>query len=239
MQTLLANLEKIHTTPLGLERIRCNLHLQTQDVVLWCIDTIKQADLIIGQGKNWYVYHRGVVITIHAKSFTIITAQHLNAKVRLMREEDFVCLPEFLYQAIFIPKSCEQPPRSIIHDPRIAVYINHFGTKYGDIGVVAEQNHQVIGAAWTRIIQGHGHIDDETPELAISILPEFRGYGIGASLMNKLFVELKSNGFKRTSLSVQKDSPAIRFYERLGYKVTDEKLDHVGNEDFIMIKTLD
>ncbi len=78
----------------------------------------------------------------------------------------------------------------------------------------------------------------ETPELAISVLPEFRGYGIGTKLMKKLFEILRDNGYARTSLSVQKDNPAVRFYERLGYQITEEKLDYAGNEDFIMVKNL-
>ena len=57
-------------------------------------------------------------------------------------------------------------------------------------------------------------------------------------MMRRLFELLCENGYKRTSLSVQKDNPAVRFYERLGYKVTCEKLDHVGHEDYIMVKDL-
>lgn len=104
--------------------------------------------------------------------------------------------------------------------------------------MVAEQNNQVVGAAWTRIIPANGHINDETPELFISILPEFRGYGIGTKLMKKLLELLQAKGYSKTSLSVQKDNPAVRFYMRLGYRITEEKLDHAGNEDFIMIRDL-
>jgi ribosomal protein S18 acetylase RimI-like enzyme len=238
VQNLTINLDKLHTTDLGAARIKRNLDLRADDVVLWCQESVKQADIIIGQGKYWYVYRAGVVITINAQSNTIITAHPINVKARFMRKSDYVCLPEFLYQAIFIPEGVEPPPRSIINDPRIFAYIKDFGTQSGDLGVVAEQNGQVIGAAWTRIIRAYGHINDETPELAISILPEFRGYGIGTKLMKKLFGVLRTNGYSRTSLSVQKDNPAVGYYKRLGYRITEEKLDHVGNEDFIMIKDL-
>ena len=155
-----------------------------------------------------------------------------------MRTSDYSCLPEFLYQAIFIPKGVEPLPRSIINAPQIFAYIKDFNTQIGDLGVVAEQNGQVVGAAWTRIIPAYGHINDETPELAISILQEFRGYGIGSKLMKKLFDVLRANGYAQTSLSVQKDNPAVRLYKRLGYRIMEEKLDHVGNEDYIMIKDL-
>jgi len=238
LNNLTANIDKIHTTAMGSERIKRNLNLQTDDVVAWCKDAVKQADIIVGKGKNWYVYKNGAAITINAHSFTVITAHMINAGVRVMRERDYECLPEFLYQAIFVPEGVDSPARNVINDPEIFIYIKNFGTQPGDFGVVAEQNGQVVGAAWTRIIPAYGHIDNETPELAISILPGFRDYGIGTKLMKKLFEVLQQNGYKQTSLSVQKDNPAVRFYQRLGYKMSGEKLDHVGHEDYLMIKDL-
>jgi ribosomal protein S18 acetylase RimI-like enzyme len=104
--------------------------------------------------------------------------------------------------------------------------------------VVAEQNGQVIGVAWTRIIFAYGHVDNETPELAISIMTEFRGYGIGTKMMKKLFEILRNNGYKQPSLSIQKDNPAARFYQRLGYEMSGERADHAGHEDYLMIKKL-
>jgi ribosomal protein S18 acetylase RimI-like enzyme len=86
------------------------------------------------------------------------------------------------------------------------------------------------------IIPAFGHLNADTPELAISILPSFRGYGIGTKLMKKLFNVLLDSGYKRISLSVQKDNLAVRFYEKLGYCVTEEKLDLVGHDDYIMVK---
>jgi len=235
---LTGSIDKIHTTQMGAERIKRNLALQTDDVVLWCKEAVKRADAIIRQGKNWYVYWDGVAITINAHSHTIITAHKINPKIRSMRNSDYECLNEFLYQAIFIPDGMQPPPRSVINEPGIFIYIKDFGTHPGDLGVVAEQNGQIVGAAWTRIIPAHGHINNETPELAISILPEFRSYGIGTKLMKKLFELLQKNGYKQTSLSVQKDNSAVRFYRRLGYKMSDKRLDHPGYEDYLMIKEL-
>lgn len=71
---LLANLDKIHTTELGAERIKNNLSLDTADVIAWCKLKIESANNIIRKGKNWYVYADDVVLTINAYSFTIITA---------------------------------------------------------------------------------------------------------------------------------------------------------------------
>lgn len=239
MSDLLSNLDKIHTTPMGEARIKQNLNLKDCDVVLWCKSAIEKADLIMQAGKNWYVYFCGAAITINAKSYTIITVHKICGKVRVMEKTDYCTLKEFLYQAIFVLKGEILPQREIIKTPSIYIYIKDFGKQSGDLGVIAEQNGQVVGAAWTRIIPAYGHIDNNTPELAISILPEFRGCGIGTKLMKKLFVVLQENGYSQTSLSVQKSNPALRFYERLGYKIIDEKPDTANNEDYLMMKNLE
>ncbi|MBE5851808.1 MAG: DUF3781 domain-containing protein [Lachnospiraceae bacterium] len=72
---LLKNLEKIHTTELGVIRIKRNLSLDTDDVVKWCKDKIKSDSAVITRkGKNWYVRVDDCIITVNAFSYTIITA---------------------------------------------------------------------------------------------------------------------------------------------------------------------
>jgi len=74
MNDLIANIGKIHMTEMGAERIIRNLELKTDDAVGWCKEKIEQADEIIRKGKNWYVHTDGIVITVNAHSYTIITA---------------------------------------------------------------------------------------------------------------------------------------------------------------------
>jgi hypothetical protein len=74
MNDLLKNINKIHTTPLGIIRIKKNLELETVDVVNWCKKKIHNADNIIKKGKNWYVHKKNIIITINSTSYTIITA---------------------------------------------------------------------------------------------------------------------------------------------------------------------
>jgi hypothetical protein len=71
---LLNKYEKIHSTELGILRIKRNLDLEIKDVVDWCKQKIKQADNIYKKGKNWYVSVENYIITINAHSYTIITA---------------------------------------------------------------------------------------------------------------------------------------------------------------------
>jgi len=69
------NLDKLHTTDLGVLRIRKNLSLDEEDVVAWCKDKIKAENAdITRKGKNWYISVDGCIITVNAHSYTIITA---------------------------------------------------------------------------------------------------------------------------------------------------------------------
>ena len=73
-ELLLSNLELLHTTDLGAERIRKNLRLDTDDVVDWCRAQIKAPySNITRRGKNWYIAVDGCEITVNAHSYTIIT----------------------------------------------------------------------------------------------------------------------------------------------------------------------
>ena len=157
--------------------------------------------------------------------------------IRQIEKEDHPVLENFLYNAIFLPPGAKPVPREIIYEPEIYVYVKDFGGE-DDLGVVAVQGGKIVGAAWTRIIPGYGHMDDKTPELAISVLPEHRGKGIGSKMMKKLLDLLRERGYKQTSLSVQKDNPAVQFYIRLGYEITGERIDHAGHADFLMVKYL-
>ncbi|WP_128330890.1 DUF3781 domain-containing protein [Apibacter sp. HY039] len=81
MKSLLSNIDKIHTTELGVLRIKKNLSLKTNEVVSWCKKQIQQADRIERRGKNWYVYSKDAVLTVHAGSYTLITAHKNKIKV--------------------------------------------------------------------------------------------------------------------------------------------------------------
>ena len=76
---LLAGLDRLHTTELGLLRIKRNLSLTEADVVDWCKRQIESpGSRISRKGKNWYIQAEGVLITVNAHSATIITARRVN-----------------------------------------------------------------------------------------------------------------------------------------------------------------
>jgi hypothetical protein len=75
---LITNLDKLHTTELGVDRIKRNLRLDTADVIAWCKQHIKNPrSRITRKGKNWYAYTGDCEITINAHSYTVITAHRV------------------------------------------------------------------------------------------------------------------------------------------------------------------
>ena len=74
---LLRNLDKVHTTEMGVDRIKRNIEVDVEDIVKYCIDKIKQENAVIERkGKNYYVTVDGIIITVNASSYTIITAHN-------------------------------------------------------------------------------------------------------------------------------------------------------------------
>ena len=148
---------------------------------------------------------------------------------RILAGEDNL-LGEFLYEAIFVPEGVPAPPKSIISQPELQIYITNFGKKKDDIGLVAEVNKKAVGAVWVRIMNDYGHIDDDTPSFAISLYKEYRGLGIGTSLMKEMLGILKDRGYKKASLAVQKANYAVKMYQKVGFEIVDE-----NEEEYIML----
>ena len=154
----------------------------------------------------------------------------MNYSIRKIRHDEVGVLDTFLYEAIFIPEGFEPPHKDIIKEPELQVYVDEFGSKAGDICFIAEAEGLIVGAVWVRIMEDYGHVDDETPSLAISLLKEYRDHGIGTELMKRMIKELRTQGYKKASLSVQKSNYAVRLYKRVGFEVSRE-----NEEEYIMI----
>ena len=139
-------------------------------------------------------------------------------------------LKDFLYEAIFIPQGAEAPAREIVERPELRIYYDDFGSRPGDHCFAAETEGNVVGAVWTRIMNDYGHVDDETPSFAISLLPDFRNKGIGTVLMRQMLSLLKEHGYRQASLAVQKANYAVRMYKEVGFEIIDE-----NEEEYIMV----
>lgn len=75
MNNLIENINKLHTTKMGTERVKRNLSIETDDIVQWCKAKILSANAVITKrGKNWYADIDNCEITVNAHSYTIITA---------------------------------------------------------------------------------------------------------------------------------------------------------------------
>ena len=154
--------------------------------------------------------------------------------IRELQPEETELLEDFLYEAIFLPEGVDAPPREIIQKDELQVYINCFGFLQGDYALVCEEDGKVVGAVWTRIMNDYGHVDDNTPSLAISLYKEYRGRGYGTEMMKAILKLLKEEGYPQVSLAVQKANYAVKMYEKVGFETVFEK-----EEEYIMVCKLD
>lgn len=154
----------------------------------------------------------------------------MDYKIRKISEEEYRLLEIFLYEAIFVPEGMSAPPKSIINQPELQIYITDFGKKKDDIGLLAEVEKKAVGAVWVRIMNDYGHIDNDTPSIAISLYKDYRGLGIGTALIKEMLSILKDRGYKQASLAVQKANYAVKMYKKTGFEVIDE-----NEEEYIML----
>lgn len=156
----------------------------------------------------------------------------MNYTIREIRKNEYTLLSDFLYEAIFIPKGVEPPPKNIIQQPELQVYVSDFGKK-DDFALLADVNGTVVGAVWARIMDDYGHIAANVPSLAIAVFKEYRASGIGTALMRHMLMFLKKEGYQKVSLSVQKENYAVRMYLKVGFTVISE-----NEEEYIMVCSL-
>jgi len=150
-----------------------------------------------------------------------------------MRKEEYSLLSDFLYEAIYIPAGTAAPPKSVISCTELQVYIANFGNSKHDKALIAEVDGNIVGAIWARIMKDYGHIDENTPSLAMSVLKAYRGMGIGTLLLTQMLLAEKTAGYAKISLSVQKDNYAVKLYRKAGFTTVKET-----TEEYIMVADL-
>jgi GNAT superfamily N-acetyltransferase len=158
--------------------------------------------------------------------------------IRHITEAERRWLPDFLYLAIHVPDGAAPPAPEVVHtDPTMRCYVEGFGTGRGDVAMCADVDGRVVAMAWSRLLggdsPGYGYVDDNTPEIAVAVVPEHRGCGLGTTLLNRLFDELAHLGWARVCLSVEKTNPAHHLYERLGFVTVRQ-----DETDLVMVRPL-
>lgn len=110
-----------------------------------------------------------------------------------------------------------------LSDPAISRYLDGWG-RPGDAAVISlnPSDGSKTGAAWYRLMPpeepGYGFVDASTPEVAIAVVPNQRGTGVGGALLRELLGTARLQGFEALSLSVRHDNhAAVRLYERSGF----------------------
>ena len=142
----------------------------------------------------------------------------MSCELRAATASDEAFLWEMLYLALFVPPGEPALPRSVLRDPAVARYVEDWGTRGGDSGLIALVDGAPVGAAWLRRFPasepGYGFVDEGTPELSTAVLPAHRGNGIGSRLIKEVL-----EGVDSASLSYDPGNPAWRLYARFGFEV--------------------
>ncbi len=104
--------------------------------------------------------------------------------------------------------------------PELIMFQRYYGLNANDLGLYALSRHDLSGAAWIRLFREHdapnAYVDTMTPVLTIGVKPKFRGQGIGTAMLNQLLEEAAVL-YESISVSVVRDSRAVKFYERFGF----------------------
>ena len=146
--------------------------------------------------------------------------------IRPLTTKDEPILWEMLYQGLHTSEGATVPQAEIAQHPELVRHVEGWG-RAGDTGFVAHDKHekeQFLGAVWLRSPKGnrkeHAEKAERIAELAFAVKPGHRRLGIGAALLTYL---VKANPDQSTiSMSVSSKNPAVRLYERFGFKIVSE-----------------
>jgi ribosomal protein S18 acetylase RimI-like enzyme len=142
-------------------------------------------------------------------------------EIRPLSSADESLLWKMLYEGLRTAEDDIGSSPDLARRPELARHVEGWG-RSGDVGFAAHdaESGDAVGAVWFRVPLG-----DATPELAFAVKPTHRRRGIGAALLTQW---VRANPQQSViSLGVGPSNPAVRLYERFGFKVVQEKADSV------------
>jgi GNAT superfamily N-acetyltransferase len=139
--------------------------------------------------------------------------------VRPARASDEDFLWKMLHLSLFVPPGEDDFPETLVRtEPKLSGFVDGFGSSDDDHGSIAEDGGRLIGAAWVRhVADGYGFVEDDVPELAIAVVPDRRGEGVGGALLAAVIASIE-RVVPGLSLSCDDRNPARRLYERFGFE---------------------
>lgn len=141
-------------------------------------------------------------------------------KIRRLEAYEYDVLPTFLYNSIYQSEDADLLELSVIEEDRYSKYIKDFG-KETDYAIVWELDGRIAGIAWTRLFQkcdeSLGFLDEQIPELTLSVLAGYDEQLIGPELIEIIFNESKLQGFTEISVALDKDNDLTDMYTKLGF----------------------
>ena len=163
--------------------------------------------------------------------------------LRKVQQDEEVLVFSFLTLAARMPEG-DEPIQKALSDPALNKYWLRWG-RPGDIGIAAEvqPERMPIACAWLRLYRkeqaGPSFLSEQVPELAMGVIPKYRGNGVGTRTLSRLIEDVRDQ-FPGIVLSVRRDNPAIRFYERFSFKMVpgSQLVNRVGTESVHMYLAL-
>jgi ribosomal protein S18 acetylase RimI-like enzyme len=139
---------------------------------------------------------------------------------RELARSDQEQLWNWLHVSLWDPPPAPLRPREVLQLPQVRIYAEAWGQP-GDVGVVAQVDGADAGACWMRLLPegvGLAYVDAHTPQLGIALDPPYQHRGFGEPLMRAALAQAREHGYKQVALTVHPQNPAIRVYERCGFR---------------------
>jgi GNAT superfamily N-acetyltransferase len=133
----------------------------------------------------------------------------------------------FLWDMAWEATAVSPEMRALGREAAFAIpYVSHYLAGWGRPGdravIAAADDGRLLGAAWYRSFPaeapGYGFVAPDVPELSIGVTADARGKGVGSALLDALLSVAREEGRRAVSLSVDRENPARRLYERKGFR---------------------